>query len=48
MHVSTMVRINPATGEIQVNARSLDTYFPNEMLKMLASPISIWRTARAA
>ncbi len=29
------VYLRPGTGEIQVNDRSLDIYFPNEVLKMI-------------
>ncbi len=29
------VYLRPGTGEIQVNDRPLDTYFPNEVLKMI-------------
>ena len=40
------VYIRPGTGVVQVNGRSLDDYFPNEVLKMvIKQPLLLTETA---
>ena len=40
------VYLRPGAGEVQVNDRSLDTYFPNEVLKMIVKqPLLLTETA---
>jgi small subunit ribosomal protein S9 len=38
--------LRPGTGEVQVNGRALDDYFPNEVLKMvIKQPLLLTETA---
>jgi small subunit ribosomal protein S9 len=40
------VYLRPGTGSVQVNGRSLDEYFPNEVLKMIIKqPLLLTETA---
>ncbi len=40
------VFLRPGTGEVQVNGRALDDYFPNEVLKMvIKQPLLLTETA---
>jgi small subunit ribosomal protein S9 len=40
------VFLRPGTGEVRVNGRSLDDYFPNEVLKMvIKQPLHLTETA---
>jgi small subunit ribosomal protein S9 len=40
------VFLRPGTGEVQVNGRALDDYFPNEVLKMvIKQPLHLTETA---
>jgi small subunit ribosomal protein S9 len=43
---SARVFMRPGTGVVQVNGRSLDNYFPNEVLKMvIKQPLLLTETA---
>jgi small subunit ribosomal protein S9 len=43
---SARVFLRPGTGEFQVNGRSLDLFFPNEVLKMIIrQPLLLTETA---
>jgi small subunit ribosomal protein S9 len=40
------VFLRPGTGEVRINGRSLDDYFPNEVLKMvIKQPLHLTETA---
>jgi small subunit ribosomal protein S9 len=42
------VYLRPGSGEVKVNGRSLDSYFPNEVLKMvIKQPLLLTETAES-